>query len=99
MGLREAKINTYDMGTCEGMRQGADMSNASILKQIHLDENDYTEMLGQQREMIVKLQQQADENAEKARILLRENVDLKQFIEDRGIDISEYLSSDSILFK
>lgn len=99
MNLREAENNAFDIGTCEGMRQVADISNASILKQIHLDENDYTEMLGQQREMIVKLQQQADENAEKARILLRENVDLKQFIEDRGIDISEYLSSDSILFK
>ena len=78
------------------MRQVADISNASILKQIHLDENDYTEMLGQQREMIVKLQRQADENMEKARILLRENVDLKKFIQEQGIDISEYLSNNVI---
>lgn len=75
------------------MRQVADISNASIMKQIHLDENDYTEMLGQQREMIVKLQREADENAEKARILLRENVDLKSFIQDKGIDISDYLTN------
>lgn len=98
MELREAENNAFDIGTCEGMRQVADISNASILKQIHLDENDYTEMLGQQREMIVKLQRQADNNAEKARILLRENVDLKKFIQEQGIDISEYLVNDAIKF-
>lgn len=96
MNLREAENNAFDIGTCEGMRQVADISNASILKQIHLDENDYTEMLGQQREMIVKLQRQADENMEKARVLLRENVDLKKFIQEQGIDISEYLSNNVI---
>lgn len=96
INLREAENNAFDIGTCEGMRQVADISNASILKQIHLDENDYTEMLGQQREMIVKLQRQADENMEKARILLRENVDLKKFIQEQGIDISEYLSNNVI---
>lgn len=96
MNLREAENNAFDIGTCEGMRQVADISNASILKQIHLDENDYTEMLGQQREMIVSLQRQADENAEKARILLRENVDLKKFIQEQGIDISEYLNDNII---
>ena len=78
------------------MRQVADISNASILKQIHLDENDYTEMLGQQREMITKLQRIADENVEKARILLRENIDLKQFIQDQGIDISNHLGKINI---
>ena len=96
INLREAENNAFDIGTCEGMRQVADISNASILKQIHLDENDYTEMLGQQREMIVKLQKQADENMEKARILLRENIDLKKFIQEQGIDISEYLSNNVI---
>ena len=46
--------------------------------------------------MIVKLQRQADENMEKARILLRENVDLKKFIQEQGIDISEYLLNNVI---
>ena len=97
MNLRAAENNAFDIGTCEGMRQVADISNASILKQIHLDENDYTEMLAQQREMIVKLQRIADENAEKVRILLRENVDLKQFIESQGINISDFLQDEPIL--
>ena len=98
MNLREMENNAFDIGTAEGMRQVADISNASILKQIHLDENDYTEMLGQQREMIVNLQRLADENAEKARILLRENVDLKKYLEDKGIDVESMSTKDTILY-
>ena len=93
-----AELNAFDIGTCEGMKQVADISNASIIKQLHLDESDYTEMLAQQREMLVKLQTQADKKTEEARILLRENIDLKRFIEDKGIDISEFLSSGTILY-
>lgn len=90
MNLRDAEVNAFDIGTAEGMRQVADISNASIIKQIRLDENDYTDMLVQQREMIVKLQETADQNAETARLLLRENIDLKRFIKEQGIDISEF---------
>ena len=99
MNLREMENNAFDIGTADGMRQVADISNASILKQIHLDENDYTEMLGQQREMIVSLQRLADENAEKARILLRENVDLKRYLEDKGIDVESMSTKDTILYR
>lgn len=98
LNLREAELNAFDIGTCEGMRQVADISNASIIKQLHLDESDYTEMLAQQRDMIVKLQQIADTKTEEARILLRENLDLKSYIQSQGLDISEYLSSGTILY-
>ena len=98
LNLREAELNAFDIGTCEGMKQVADISNASIIKQLHLDESDYTEMLAQQRDMIVKLQEQADTKTEEARILLRENLDLKSYIESQGLDISGHLSSDTILY-
>ena len=98
LNLREAELNAFDIGTCEGMKQVADISNASIIKQLHLDESDYTEMLAQQRDMIVKLQEQADTKTEEARILLRENLDLKSYIESQGLDISDHLSSDTILY-
>ena len=99
MNLREIENNAFDIGTCEGMRQVADISNASILKQLHLDENDYTEMLCQQRELIVKLQRLSDENAEKARILLRENIDLKKYMKNQGIDVESMSSKDTILYQ
>ena len=90
MNLRDAEVNAFDIGTAEGMRQVADISNASIIKQIRLDENDYNDMLIQQRELITKLQEKADKNEETARILLRENLDLKKYIEEQGLDISEF---------
>ena len=99
INLRDAEVNAFDIGTAEGMRQVADISNASIMKQIALDENDYTEMLAKQREMIVKLQEKADINEEKARILLRENLDLKKYIESQGIDISSMCTKDTILYE
>ena len=99
INLRDAEVNAFDIGTAEGMRQVADISNASIMKQITLDENDYTEMLAKQREMIVKLQEKADINEEKARILLRENLDLKKYIESQGIDISSMCTKDTILYE
>lgn len=99
INLREAEVNAFDIGTAEGMRQVADISNASIMKQIALDENDYTEMLSQQREMTVKLREESEKNEEIARILLRENLDLKKFIESQGIDISSMLTKDSILYE
>lgn len=96
LNLREAEVNAFDIGTAEGMRQVADISHASIIKQIRLDENDYTEMLAQQRDMIVKLQEKADKNEEIARILLRENIDLKKYIEEQGVDISEFYKNINI---
>lgn len=90
INLRDAEVNAFDIGTSEGMRQVADISNASIIKQIRLDENDYNDMLIKQREMLVKLQKKADQSDETARILLRENIDLKKFIEEHNIDISEF---------
>ena len=36
VGLREAKINTYDIGTCEGMKQVALINEEARHKQINL---------------------------------------------------------------
>lgn len=80
MDLRDAEMNLYDTEYSEGLRQVAEISNAAIIKQIKLDENDYADMLTQQRALIDKYKQIADENEEKARILLRENGDLKDRI-------------------
>lgn len=89
MGLREQEVNLYDVEYSKGLSQVADISNASIIKQIRLDENDYNDMIIQQRELINKYKKIADEYEEKARILLRENIDLKNLIKENGIDISD----------
>lgn len=90
IGLRAAENNAFDIETCKGMQQVFDISNASIMKQIRLDENDYTEMLATQREMITKLQRELSDANEKARILLRENLDIKKYVTEQGIDLDSY---------
>ena len=97
MNLREAEVNIFDAETAAGIAQVADISNASILKQINLDENDYVGMLMEQKKMIEDLNKSANEAIEKSRLLLRENIDLKKLLEENGIDISEQCSSDTIL--
>lgn len=89
MNLRDAEVNAFDVGTAHGMQQVADISNASIMKQIRLDENDYNDMLAQQRELITELQKVANKNEEMARVLLRENLDLKAYIRENGLEISD----------
>ena len=87
MNLREQETNLYDVEYSAGLSQVADISNASIIKQIRLDENDYNDMINQQRDLINKYKKIADEYEEKARILLRENLDLKDLIKSKGIDL------------
>ena len=78
MNLREGEVNGFDIGTCRGMQQVMDMSNASTLKQLRLDESEYSDMLAEQREMLTDLQKELDSYKEISRILLRENIDLKE---------------------
>lgn len=99
MNLREAEVNIFDAETAAGLAQVADISNASVLKQINLDENDYVQMLTEQKKIIEKLNKDANEAIEKARLLLRENIDLKKLLEENGIDITEQCSKDTILYE
>ncbi len=93
LNLREQEVNKFDVGTCEGMQQVADISNASILKQIHLNENDFPEMLREQRTLINKWKKIAEKAQEQARLLLRENVDLKATLNDKG---QEFIGDNSV---
>lgn len=99
MNLREAEVNIFDAETAAGLAQVADISNASVLKQISLDENDYVQMLTEQKKLLEKLNKDANEAIEKARLLLRENIDLKKLLEENGIDIAEQCSKDTILYE
>ena len=99
MNLREAEVNGFDIGTCRGMRQVADISNQSILNKIRLDENDYSEMLAEQRIMIQKYIAMAEKYEEQARILLRENHDLKEYLKEIGRYDENMFTSDTILYR
>ena len=85
MGLREQEINAFDVGTAAGMQQVANASMRAILDEIILDNTDYTEIIATQRDELVKTQNKCAAAVEEARILKRENNDLKAFLRSKGL--------------
>ena len=96
--LREAEVNGFDIGTCRGMQQVLEISDASILKQLRLDESEWSDMVAEQREIITDLQKQRDVYREINRIILRENLDLRDTLEDNGLLDADILQNLKDLF-
>lgn len=85
IGFRDAKINMYDINYCKGMQQVAEISAKAQVDQIGFDENVMNEIQGIRRELVDTLQAERDKAVERARILLVENKDLKDFLRERGL--------------
>ena len=83
--LRDAEVNGFDIGTCRGMQQVLEISDSSIMKQLALDESEWSDMVADQRKMITDLQRERDVYKEVNRILLRENLDLRDTLEDNDL--------------
>ena len=87
LNLREGEVNGFDMETCKAMRQVMELSNASIMKTLNLDESEWSDMVAEQRKMISDLQYQLDKYIEISRILLRENLDIKDYLKDKNVTL------------
>ena len=98
LNLREAEVNGFDIGTCRGMQQVLEMSDASIMKQLALDESEWSDMVADQRKMLVDTQKERDVYREINRILLRENLDLRDTLEDNNLLDTEQLTNLKELF-
>ena len=98
LNLREAEVNGFDIGTCRGMQQVLEMSDASIMKQLALDESEWSDMVAEQRKLLVEAQKQRDVYKEINRILLRENLDLRDTLEDNNLLNAEQLTNLKELF-
>ena len=85
MDLRDAEVNGFDIGTCRGMQQVLEISDASIMKQLSLDESEWSDMVAEQRQMITSLQKERDIYKEVNRVLLRENLDLRDTLEEHDM--------------
>lgn len=85
IGFRDAKINMYDVDYCKGMQQVANISCKAQVDQIGFDENVMNEITNIRRELVDSLQKERDKAVERARLLLVENKDLKDFLRDRGL--------------
>lgn len=97
MNLRSAEANAFDIETAKGMRQVADISNASILQQLQLDGSDYTDMLSEQRQLLTELQRKLAVAEEKARLLLRENLDMKKYMDEKEVPYQQFEVVDRVL--
>ena len=85
IGFRDAKINMYDIDYCMGMKQVAEISAKAQVDQIGFDENIVNEINNIRRELVDELTKQRDKANERARKLLVENKDLKEFLKDKGL--------------
>jgi hypothetical protein len=83
-GIKEIEVNCFDIETCEGMKKVADVSNRSILDQLMFDENDYTDMIKEQREMILDYKEKANKFEELLRLEMIKTEDLKAKLEEQS---------------
>ena len=97
MALRDGEVNGFDVNTAKGMQQVADASAKAIIKQLKLDESEYSDILAEQRIIIDHLQKRNVNLEEICRILLRENFDLKDVLEEQGVTM-EYEDIDRLIF-
>ena len=85
LNLRDAQVNGFDIATCRGMQQAQEISDNSIMKQLELDESEWSDMVSTMRTDIVKLRKERDSYKEINRIILQENLDLKDYLEENGM--------------
>ena len=85
MNLRESEVNGFDIGTCRGMQQVQEISDASIMKQLALDESEWSDMVAEMRATNVALWRERDAYQEINRILLRENIDLRDTLQENNL--------------
>lgn len=85
IGFRDAKINMYDIDYCRGMQQVAEISAKAQIDQIGFDENVMDEIQSIRRELVESLTKERDKAVERARVLLVENKDLKDFLRDKNL--------------
>ena len=76
-GYENIKVNLFDINTSNAMKQIADLSNESIMKQLNFDANDYTEIIKNQREMIQDAKSKLDQEQEENRILKNKLSDIE----------------------
>lgn len=84
--LDEEKANLYDIRTSDGMKQVADMSNDSIINRLRLAENDYADIVADQRDMVRTAQVERDKAKEDLRLALIELDELKKKLNVKEVD-------------
>lgn len=85
LNLRDGEVNGFDIDTCRGMQQVQEISDASIMKQLALDESEWSDMVAEMRVTNTSLRKEKDAYQEINRILLRENIDLRDTLKEKNL--------------
>lgn len=76
-GFQEIAVNLFDIKTAEAFKQIDEISNTNIANQLTLDNNEYAEIVKEQREMIQNYDLEVETLKEENRILKNKIIDLE----------------------
>lgn len=71
-GFRNIEVNMFDIKQAKQLQALADMSAKAMINAIELEDNDYSEIIAEQRDMVVRLNRENEELKEQVRILTNE---------------------------
>lgn len=98
LNLRDSSLNGYDIETCKGMQQVANASMEAVIRGLHLTEDEMSDIVAMQRKKMGEMDLQTKAYREAVRILLKENIDLRDELESRGgLDKSSLVNLDDIV--
>ena len=76
-GYRDIEVNLFDIKTSEAFKQIDKLSNENIANQLTLDNNDYSEIVKEQREELLSATNELEALKEENRILKNKIIDLE----------------------
>lgn len=91
----DGKVNFFDIKTSKSISQAAEISSASILKQLNLSEADYVDMLKRQKEKLEELYKENDRLKEENRLIYKQITkqelleELSEELKKKGMDKDE----------
>lgn len=85
MDLDGSEVNTFDYETNMAIEDIMTRSHQNQLKQLNPDENDWEKEVIHQKELLFNLQKERDNAVEFSRLLKKENKDLKDFLQEKGL--------------
>lgn len=85
MDLDGSEVNTFDYETNIAIEDIMTRNHQNQLKQLNPDENDWEKEVIHQKELLFNLQKERDNAVEFSRLLKKENKDLKDFLQEKGL--------------
>lgn len=85
MNLDGSEVNTFDYETNIAIEDIMTRNHQNQLKQLNPDENDWEKEVVHQKEILFRLQKERDQAVEFARLLKKENKDLKEFLIEKNL--------------